>query len=143
MKKILFFILILLILSACANNGVTKNGYSVDNKDVNQIKIGVSNKETVINLLDFPTSIYSLNPNKWVYHSYKTKKIMFFKPQVIEQDVIIISFNNANIVENLVKYDLNDSLNIKPSNNKTHIDNREKGLVQDILDNIGSVTPGI
>jgi len=142
MKKILFCIITLLILSNCAKNNVTKNGYSIDKKDIGQIKVGISNKESVLNLLDYPTNIYPMNPNKWVYCSYKTKKLMFFRPKIIEQDVVIINFDDESLVQNIAQYDLSDSTNISLNSRKTQIENREEGLIKDIFNNIGSVTPG-
>jgi outer membrane protein assembly factor BamE (lipoprotein component of BamABCDE complex) len=143
MKKILFLILISIFIPSCVNKGITKNGYSIDKNDVEQIKIGVSDKDSVINLLDYPTATDASNQNKWIYCSYKTKKIMFFKPKIIEQDVLVISFDNENFVKNIEKYNLTNSKSVNISNNRTNINSREKGIVSDIMNNIGTVTPGI
>jgi len=143
MKKIVFLILTLVALSACTNRGTTKNGYSFDKQDIEQIKIGVSNKETVLDLLDYPSATSQQDPNKWIYYSYKTKRLMFFKPRVIEQDVVIISFNDDNIVKDLAKYNLDNSANISPSINRTQVANKKESVVDDIINNIGSVSPGL
>lgn len=143
MKKLFLSFIIAFLLSSCAKN-INKSGYSIDKKDLEQIKVGVSNKESVLNTMDHPTNTHPNNPNKWVYHSYKTKKLMFFKPKIVEQDVVIISFNNEEIVESIAKYDQNNYININPNSGKTSISTKEeKGLVRDIIDNIGSITPAI
>jgi outer membrane protein assembly factor BamE (lipoprotein component of BamABCDE complex) len=142
MKIILLYVFILL-LSACANNGVTKNGYSLDPRDISQVRVGISDKQSVLELLDYPTNISVIEQNKWIYYSYTTKRLMFFKPKIIEQDVVIISFSNADIVNKIKKYNLDNAKNINPSIIRTQVQNREQGIFQDIINNIGSITPAI
>ena len=65
------------------------------------------------------------------------KEILFFKPSVSEQKVLVVEFDDeTNIVKNLSIYNI-DSNNYEMLNDTTNINDEKENFIQDILKNIG------
>ena len=107
----IFLLLIILFITACSSNKVTKNhGFiSLDNK-LENIIINKSNKNDIIKNIGYPSSISEFNPNKWFYIERQQKNQSLFKlgiKKLSKNNILIIEFNKRGLVQNkkLVKLD--------------------------------------
>jgi len=59
-----------------------------------QIKPGVTDKNSVKSLLGTPSSVAAFDGDTWYYISKEERQIAFLKPQVLNQQVYVIHFDN-------------------------------------------------
>jgi len=139
-----FFTLALLffIVSACAFK-VDKSGYMFENTDINIIKKGVTSKNTLLNTFGSPTIISFYNDREvWIYFSENIKHILFFKPKVVERDVLVIKFDSEDRVSNIKKIDLGDEdREFFFNQNRTFVESHKNNFFKSIYENIGSIRP--
>jgi len=141
-KKSLFFIILILLLNTSCLSRVENRGYSFELKDY-RIKKGLTNKGLVIKNIGSPSFIsYIENEIYWVYFEEKVRKLLFFKPKILDREIMIIQFDNDNIVNYLQKYNLKDQQQILFNKNRTKNTYGKKGnFLSEIFNNIGSVSP--
>jgi outer membrane protein assembly factor BamE (lipoprotein component of BamABCDE complex) len=136
MKNLLFLILFSL-LCGCVKN-INQKGYILDNNDLSNVKVGLTSKENALRYLGYPLNKSHFNDDIWIYYSYKTKEVLFFKPKLMEQKVLIVEFDNeTNLVKNMKLHEI-DSNNAKILEN-TSTNAEEEDILKDLFRNIGQV----
>ncbi|HSQ98054.1 MAG TPA: outer membrane protein assembly factor BamE [Rickettsiales bacterium] len=132
-----FTILILCFTVSCVARDISQKGYIINKDDLANIQIGLTNRENTIKYLGFPLNKSYFNDNIWIYYSYKIKEVLFFKPQIKEQKVLIIEFDNdTDLIKNLSLYDIKSDKN-KLLDIGNDINKDKSGIIKDILNNIG------
>ena len=140
--KLFTLTLLFFIVSACSFR-VDNTGYMFENTDINIIKKGVTSKNTLLTTFGSPT-ITSFYDDKevWIYYSENIKHILFFKPKVIDRDVLVIKFDNEDRVNNIKKIDLGDEdREFFFNQNKTFVESHKSNFFKTIYENIGSIRP--
>lgn len=134
MKK--YLILCMFFLTSCISEHHT-HGYTFDQNHLSIIKVGQTNKEAVITGLGTPTTKSDFGPEVFYYISYKTEKVAFFDPKIIEQKVIAIAFDKKNVVADITEYNIDDLKNVAFSEHKIELKGNSLSPVEQILTNIG------
>ena len=140
--KLFTLALLFFMVSSCSFR-VDKSGYMFENTDINIIKKGVTSKNTLLTSFGSPT-ITSFHDDKevWIYFSENIKHILFFKPKVVERDVLVIKFDNEDRVSNIKKIDLEDEdREFFFNQNKTFVESHKSNFFKSIYENIGSIRP--
>ena len=133
-------ILLLLIFLASCINDIEKKGYSFELSDYKLVKDGISNKQSVINFMGSPTFISNFEGEElWVYFSEDIRRILFFKPKILDRKIMVISFDKTDIVDRISNYSLNDEENIRFTADYTEVKSHQKGFWLRIFKNIGQV----
>ena len=108
--------------------------------DAHLIKEGVSGKDEVLKLMGSPTIASYINEETWIYFSEEKKYLLFFKPKTINRDVLVVKFDEENIVKNLIKLNLNDeNKELAFSTKYTEVADHETSAFKSIFGNIGQV----
>ncbi|MFM6972782.1 MAG: outer membrane protein assembly factor BamE [Alphaproteobacteria bacterium] len=133
--------LILLVILCSCSPKIENQGYIFDNLDFSSVQKNVTSKNTILQIYGFP-SFYSDVSDKeyWFYYSNQTKKILFFKPEITNQNILIIGFDEDNRVDFVKILDIKDKdkryfFNI----NKTEVIGHDKGFFKSIFENIGTI----
>ncbi|MES2677327.1 MAG: hypothetical protein V4612_03310 [Pseudomonadota bacterium] len=125
-------------LTSCGQ--IEKKGYSFELSDYQLLKEKISNKNDALNFMGYPSFVSEIDQKElWVYYSEDIKKLLFFKPEILDRKIITISFDNHNIVEKIKNYDLSDQGSIKFNPNYTAVANQKKSWWSQIFGNIGQV----
>jgi outer membrane protein assembly factor BamE (lipoprotein component of BamABCDE complex) len=139
-KKTLFLLILGIILTSCLSR-IENKGYSFELSDY-KVKKGLSSKGEIVRNMGSPTLISHIdNEIFWIYFEEKIRKLLFFKPKVLDRRILILTFDENKIVSSLNNYDLKDENNISFNHKTTKIRNIKKSLVSDIFGNIGQVKP--
>jgi outer membrane protein assembly factor BamE (lipoprotein component of BamABCDE complex) len=140
--KFFTFLLLFFIVSACSFR-VDKTGYMFENNDINFIQKGVTSKNTLLKNLGSPTIIsYAKDQEVWIYYSENIKYILFFKPTIVERDVLVLKFDNEQRVSYIKKLDLEAEDNKYFFNqNKTFVESHKNNIFKKIYENIGAIVP--
>jgi outer membrane protein assembly factor BamE (lipoprotein component of BamABCDE complex) len=106
-------------------------------EELSQIKPGVSDKATVTRILGSPSSVATFADSTWYYISQKTKEVAFFKPELLDQQVVIIDFDKKGVVRDIRHRGLNDRVAVVPDPNATPAPGRELSFLQQLIGNFG------
>ncbi len=110
MKKIL--VIIFLITTSCSNNKVVNNhGINAIELKEKKIEINISNKEDVLNIIGYPSSISIFDENSWIYierELINQSVLKLGRTKLEKNHILEVTFNNSGIVKNKKFYDLND-----------------------------------
>src|SRR5215468_3454268 len=106
-------IVVAAVLSACSAQ-IDQRGNLPDADAVLSIEPGVQTKDQVSQLLGTPSSVGTFDDKTWYYISKRTRTVAFFDPEVVDQQVLRIKFDDAGIVKNVDYFGLNDALAIDP-----------------------------
>jgi outer membrane protein assembly factor BamE (lipoprotein component of BamABCDE complex) len=99
-------------------------------------------KEQVVKILGSPSSMGVFNDNAWYYISRKTSRVSFFEPDVLDQQVFTISFDNNGIVRDLGHKTYADAREIEPAPGATPAPGRELTFLEQIIGNVGRFNKG-
>ena len=130
-----------LFLSGCEAVYDT-HGNLPDPDSVLQIQPGVDDRRQVAELLGSPSSVATFNNRTWYYISKKTKTISFLDPEVLDQEVLAIKFDNAGLVSDMRIYGLENARPITPDPNATPTSGKELTILQQLMGNIGRFSSG-
>jgi outer membrane protein assembly factor BamE (lipoprotein component of BamABCDE complex) len=131
----------LALLAGCSNPA-DQRGNLPEAAAIEQIKPGVTDKVTVTRLLGSPSSIAEFNADTWYYISKKEKTVAFFKPEVLDQQVTIVDFNQDGLVRDVRHRGLQDRAMIAPNPNATPAPGREFSFIEQLLGNFGKFGNG-
>jgi outer membrane protein assembly factor BamE (lipoprotein component of BamABCDE complex) len=128
-----------MVLAACGQ-APDLRGNDPDKKLLSQIKPGVTDKASVTSLLGSPSSVASFDNDTWYYVSQITKNVAFLKPELLDQKVLAISFDDKGKVKQIARLDLKDHEDVEPNPNATPAPGREFTLLEQLIGNFGRFT---
>ena len=123
-------------LGACSPI-IQQEGNVPDPDQVVQINPGVDDKNRVTQLLGSPSTISAFQDRTWYYISRRTEQTAFLDPKVVEQEVLAISFNDSNIVDDMKVYGLENGRMIDMNQKVTPTYGNDLTLMQQLLGNLG------
>ncbi|MES2961928.1 MAG: outer membrane protein assembly factor BamE [Pseudomonadota bacterium] len=140
MKKNFFYIFLLIALNACVSK-VDKRGYMFDMSDHNLLQEGITSKERVLKIMGSPTVISDLDSDEaWIYYAEDVERFLFFKPDIISRDVLVVRFSDVGTIRELNHIDLNDEeKQLQFAANFTNVESRKIGFLKSLFSNVGQV----
>ena len=73
----------------------------------------------------------------WYYISRRTKQVAFFNPDVVDQQVYIVNFDERGVVKAVDHRDLKDGREIEPAPGATPAPGRELTFLEQVIGNVG------
>lgn len=131
MKKLL----LCLLLASCTNIEIQR-GAELRQEQVNKIT-PESAKGDVINLLGSPSSKSSFGEETWYYIHNRRELNIFGTDEIIEQEILAITFDADDMVKNVAVVDKNMAKEIEFSDDKTPTAGNELTILEQLLGNIG------
>ena len=130
-----------LATSACTR--VKQNqGYLIDETLLTSIQPGVDNRDSVAKTLGRPSFAAQFDAGEWYYVTRNTGQYAFAKPKVLNQTILIVSFDASGNVTKVERRGMENIASISPEKDKTATLGRREGLLQELFGNIGSVGAG-
>lgn len=126
-----------MLMTAACTARIDQRGNKPDEDQVVQINPGVDDKNRVAELLGYPSSVSTFNDSTWYYISKRTKTIAFWDPDVLDQEVLQISFDNSGIVQDMKIYGQQDGETIAYVDRKTPTPGNELTILQQLFGNLG------
>ncbi len=139
MKKLLILFLIFTI-NSCVSR-VDKRGYMFDLSGHESLQEGVTTKDNLIKIMGSPTLISDSDQSEsWIYYAEEVKYLLFFKPEIVGRDVLIVSFDEENVIKDLSRINLSDENKLDFVDDVTKVEShKEEGLFKSLFNNIGTV----
>lgn len=123
-------------LSSCTAQ-VSNHGNTVEADRIAQIVPGLSSQQDVEALLGSPSSISVLDGQEWYYIGGRYSTVAFFAPEVLERQVLTITFNPDGIVQTVGSLDRESGRDIQLVKRETRTRGNDLTIVQQLLGNVG------
>jgi outer membrane protein assembly factor BamE (lipoprotein component of BamABCDE complex) len=129
------------MLTACVSPRIDQRGNKPDEDQVVQINPGVDDKNRVAELIGTPSTISTFNDKTWYYISKRTETTAFLDPDVTDQEVLAIQFDDNGIVQNMKIYGQEDGRQIAYVDRTTPTEGNSLTIMQQLLGNLGRFNP--
>jgi len=125
-----------LALGACSKT-IDQRGFSPTPGSVEKVEIGVQSRDDIVRLIGSPSAVSTFNPNVWYYIAQKQESFAFFRPKIVDQQVMQLTFNDDGRLQGIKKYDQADGENITMVSRITPTAGKELTILEQILGNVG------
>jgi outer membrane protein assembly factor BamE (lipoprotein component of BamABCDE complex) len=123
-------------VSACSDN-ITVHGNLPKENDIEQIAVGLDDRNAVAQRLGTPSTLSTFQDDKWFYIGSKMEKVAFMKPQVVDRKIFVVSFDDSGTVDEKSLYTLEDGQFVDLVDRKTPTEGRELTVIQQFFGNLG------
>ncbi len=123
-------------LSACESRLNTR-GNLLDPERIADIQPGELSRDEVAEILGSPSSITPFGSDTWYYISQRTETFAFFSPEVIERQIVVISFNKDGKVAKVDTLGLEQGQSIDPIDRKTPTHGNKLTVIEQLVGNLG------
>ena len=137
----LFACLLALAAGAGCAADVDPRGHILEDSDLQVVEVGTSGRGDVANLFGTPTILPLSGDESWYYVGAEVRRFAFYRPEILERQVVAIRFDENDIVTGMEFYTLEDGQEIALIEEKTPSRGRDIGILQEIFGNIGRFTP--
>jgi len=131
----------LVMLAACSPT-IDQRGNLPDADNVLAIQPGTSTKDEVSQLLGTPSTIATFDDKIWYYISKRTETVAFFSPDVMDQQVLVVKFDDTDVVQQVALLGMDDANDIEMVDRETPTYGQRLTIIQQLLGNIGRFTKG-
>jgi outer membrane protein assembly factor BamE (lipoprotein component of BamABCDE complex) len=84
-----------------------------------------------------PAASGVLRNEAWIYSAYRVRNFAYQAPEVVERDVVAISFDADGVVSNIERFGLEDGQVIQLSRRVTETSVRDLGFFRQLMRNLG------
>ena len=127
------------LISACTPR-VTTTGNLPTAEQLSEINLGETRKRDVADLLGSPSIIPAFDRNVWLYVSQRREEVAFFEPEITDQKVVLVRFDEGEYAVSVNRYTLADSQMVEPSERITPTSGKDMSVLQQIFGNLGRFT---
>jgi outer membrane protein assembly factor BamE (lipoprotein component of BamABCDE complex) len=129
------------VIASCATN-VEQRGNLPPQDKITEVHPGTTTKDEVTKILGSPSSISVFNDKTWYYISRRTGQFAFFDPDVLDQQVYVITFDDQGVVQAVGHKSLEDGKEITPVARATPAPGRELSFLEQVIGNLGKFNSG-
>ncbi|MXO94095.1 outer membrane protein assembly factor BamE [Erythrobacter arachoides] len=126
------------LLAGCSSIA-NHRGYIVDETLVASVQPGLDNQQSVRGTLGQPTMTSMFGDPVWYYVSSITGQSPFRQPTIAQHTVLAVRFDGAGNVVSTDRTGMELVENISPNGDETPTLGRERGFLEDLFGNIGTV----
>jgi outer membrane protein assembly factor BamE (lipoprotein component of BamABCDE complex) len=102
-----------------------------------ELQPGKTTRDQVVKILGSPSSVSVFDDKSWYYISAREKQMAFLAPQVYDQQVYIVRFDDNGVVESVGHRSEKDMRAIVPVARTTPAPGRELTFMEQLIGNIG------
>ncbi len=128
-------------LGACAAT-FQNHGYIPPEEDLDLLVVGVDDRASVEDAVGPPTAGGVTNSSGYYYVRSRKRTFGFLAPQVVEREVLAISFDSAGVISNIERFGLEDGQVVPIARRVTESGVTNKTFLRQLLGNIGRFNPG-
>ena len=135
---------VMLLLAGCAwlAPPPVVRGNHPDADALKELTPGTSTKQDVTALIGSPTAHATFDDNTWIYIGLRTQKRVGEVPAVVGQKVVLVTFNDSGVLQNIDVKDQADALPVTVIARTTPSPGTEANFFQQLFGNIGRFVPG-
>ncbi|SEK52075.1 Beta-barrel assembly machine subunit BamE [Roseovarius azorensis] len=130
----------LLILTACSAT-YRNHGYVPPEEDLENLVVGVDSRATVDDVIGAPSASGMLSDGDYYYVRSRIRTYGMYRPEVVERQVLAISFNDDDTIANIERFSLADGQVVPLARRVTDSSVVSGGFLRQLLGNIGNINP--
>lgn len=127
-----------LAVAACSAT-FTNHGYVPPAEDLEMIVPGVDTRASVEETIGQPATAGVMTDDTWFYIASRQRHYTYRAPEVIERDIVAISFDDSGTVQNIRELGLQDGDVVRFSRRVTESNIQEVTFLRQLVGNIGRV----
>ena len=128
------------ITSTACTPVVSQRGNMVQDFQVQEVTVNESTRSDVLRSLGSPTTKSTFDPNVWYYIGQETEKRGILDPEVTEERIVLVAFNDEGYVEAIQDVD-RERMDIPYVREKTPTHGNEVTVMQQFFGNLGKFNP--
>ncbi|MEM0976923.1 MAG: outer membrane protein assembly factor BamE [Pseudomonadota bacterium] len=128
----------LVFVAACSAT-FNNHGYIPAEEILEQIEVGVDDKLTVEELIGRPASTGVINDDGWYYIRTTIRNYTIYEPEVVERDILAISFDRNERVSNVETLTLADGNVVALNRRVTELPLRGPSFWQQLVSSLGNI----
>jgi outer membrane protein assembly factor BamE (lipoprotein component of BamABCDE complex) len=117
------------------------HGYAPTEEDLAAITVGVDTRDTVAETIGAPSSSGVLTDSGYYYVASRFRYYGPREPQVVDRQLVAISFDTAGVVRNIERYGLQDGRAVALQRRVTDSNVADKSFLRQLLGNLGRFNP--
>src|ERR687891_1351536 len=129
-----------LALIACTPQ-ISNHGYRLDEAAFAQVEPGRTTREQVLQLLGSPSSLTTFDGSVWYYVSQRSERLSFYQDNVVNQDVVTITFDDLGTVASIDRHGLERAHEVSFVERETPTSGSELTAFEQFIGNIGRFNP--
>ena len=130
----------LLAVAACSAT-YQNHGYVPPEQDLQQLVVGVDTRATVDDVVGAPSLSGMSDDGDYYYVRSRQRTFGMFRPEVIERQVLAISFNDNDTIANIERFGLEDGRAVPLARRVTDTSVVDSGFFRQLLGNLGNINP--
>jgi len=127
-----------LALGACTTLE-RRHGYLPPEEDLAEIVIGVDTRDSVIDLVGAPTTGGVLPESALYYVGDVTQTFVFRAPEIVEREIVAVTFEAGGTVSNITRYGLEDGRVVPLTRRVTETTDGDIGFLRRLFGNVGGI----
>lgn len=124
-----------LVLAGCAAE-ISSRGNLPPADKLAQVTPGIT-RDQVVQILGSPSTVATFSDSAWYYIGQRTEDYAFYKPKVMERQVVVVQFDEEGRVAEVKRLDKEDGKSIEMVARTTPSVSRDLSLMQQIFGNLG------
>jgi len=124
------------LLAACEGRFASR-GFVPDEDTIASIQPGAATKLDVEDTLGTPSTVGTFQQNVWYYIHERTQQKAFFDPEVLERKIVVVSFDDQDVVSDIRVYTKDDAKNVELVERETPTAGNELGFFEQLFGNLG------
>lgn len=132
----LSFVGLALLVTACSPK-IENRGYVKQASWKDAVIVGQTNKQEMLEKFGSPSAQSSFGDETWYYISSRKEGIGFLKPEVVDQEIVDITFDASGVVRSVNIYDKNNAKDVELVKRTTPTEGHSLNFIDQTLGNIG------
>ena len=133
-------VICIMVLGACQAQ-YQNHGYVPPARDLDQLVIGVDTRATVDDVIGAPSASGLLSDGDYYYVRSRMRAYGARASQVVDRQVVAISFNENDTIRNIESFGLKDGNVVPLTRRVTDSSVMGNGLLRQIFGNFGNIDP--
>jgi outer membrane protein assembly factor BamE (lipoprotein component of BamABCDE complex) len=129
-----------LVLIGCVPQ-VSNHGYRLDEAAFAQIEPRHTTRDQVLQLLGSPSALTTFDGSVWYYVSQRSERLSFYQDNVVNQDVVTITFDDLGTVASIDRHGLERAHEVSFVERETPTSGSELTAFEQFIGNIGRFNP--
>jgi len=131
---------LIMVIAGCAST-FQNHGYVPPEEDLAELVVGIDSRATVDDVIGAPTSSGVLAGGDYYYIRSRVRTFGMFRPEVVERQILAISFDETDTIANIERFSLEDGKVVALSRRVTDSSVVGNGFWRQILGNFGNINP--
>lgn len=127
------------LATGCISPITDYSGYIADDAQPREMEPGIDTRTSVLARLGSPSTRSVFDDNTWYYITTSTESFAFYRPTIANRSIIGVRFNESDVVEEVLEYDVTDGQVISYASRETPTLGRQLTFLEQLLGSIGTV----